>query len=179
MLGKWEEEHEGRPLAERSEPSSQNKGFLQQPQAATRGRLGTDLEITIDIILNDITRHEIPSSAVGPLINQNSKTEGLLVGCSSAGVKGLLVIPRVINTDYAGQIHIMAHTLCPPLFVPKGSRIAQIVGTSNSLNHSSAKTLRGDQSLDSTGPAVCFTTKMDQRPTMRFVLSQKNESVQI
>jgi len=101
------------------------------------------------------------------------------VGCSSAGVKGLLVIPRVINTDYAGQIHVMAHTLCPSLFVPKGSRIAQIVGTSNSLNHSSAKTLRGDQSLDSTGPAVCFTTKMDHRPTMHVIMSQRNESVQI
>jgi len=152
---------------------------LQQPQATTRGRLGIDLETTIDIILNDTTVHEIPSSVVGPLINQNSKIEGLLVGRSLAGAKGLLVIPRVINTDYAGQIHIMVHTLCPPLFVPKGSRIAQIVGTSNSLNHSSAKTLRGDQSLDSTGPAVCFTMNMDHRPTMRVVMSQKNESVQI
>ncbi|KFR08824.1 hypothetical protein N306_11068, partial [Opisthocomus hoazin] len=143
------------------------------------GRLGIDLETTIDIVLNDTTVHEIPSSVAGPLINQNSKIDGLLVGRSSAGIKGLLAIPRVINTDYAGQIHIMAHTLCPPLFVPKGSRIAQIVGTSNSLNHSSAKTLRGDQSLDSTGPAVCFTMNMDHRPTMRVVMSQKNESVQI
>jgi len=152
---------------------------LQHPQAATRGSLGIDLATTIDVILNDTTVHEIPSSTVGPLISQNSKIEGLLVGHSSAGVKGLLVIPRVINTDYVGQIHIMAHTLCPPLFVPKGSRIAQIVVTSNSLNHSSARTLRGNQSFDSTGPAVCFTTKMDHRPTMCVVWSQKNESVQI
>ena len=141
--------------------------------------MGIDLETTIDVILNDTTVHEIPSSAVGPLIYPNSKTERLLVGSSSAGVKGLLIIPRVINTDYAGRIQVMAHILCPPLFVPKGSRIAQIVVISNPLNHSSARTLRGDQSLDSMGPAVCFTTKMDQRPTMRFVLSQKNESVQI
>jgi len=179
MLGKREEERGERPRAERSESSSQNKSFLQQPQAATRGRLGIDLETTIDVTLNNTTVHEIPSSAAGPLINQNSKLEGLLVGHSSAGVKGLLVIPRVINIDYVGQIHVMAHALCPPLFVAKGSRIAQIVGTSNSLNHSSAKTLHGDQSLDSMGPAVCFTTKMDHRPTMSIIMSQRNESVQI
>jgi len=152
---------------------------LQQHQAATRGSLGIDLETTIDVILNDTTVHEIPSSAVGPLINPNSKIEGLLVGRSSAGVKGLLIIPRVINADYAGQIHVVAHTLCPPLFVPKGSRIAQIVVISNPLNHSSARILRGNQSFNSTGPAVCFTTRMDQRPTMCVVLSQKNESVQV
>jgi len=153
--------------------------FLQQHQAATRGSLGIDLDTTIDIILNNTTVHEIPSSAAGPLINPNSKIEGLLVGCSSAGVKGLLIIPRVINADYAGRIYIMAHTFCPPLFVPKGSRIAQIVVISNPLNHSSARTLRGNQSFDSTSPAVCFTTRMDHWPTMSVVLSQKNESVQI
>jgi len=152
---------------------------LQQHQATTRGSLGINLETTIDVILNDTTVHEIPSSAAGPLINPNSKIEELLVGRSSAGIKGLLIIPRVINADYAGRIRVMAHTLCPPLFVPKGSRIAQIVVISNPLNHSSARTLRGNQSFDSTSPAVCFTTRMDRWPTMRVVLSEKNESVQI
>ena len=101
------------------------------------------------------------------------------MGHSPAGIKGLLIVPRVIDADYAGQIHIMVHTLCPPLFIPKGSRIAQIVMISKSLNHSSARTPRGNQSFSSTGPAVCFTTKMDHRPTMHVVLSQKNSSVQI
>jgi len=179
VFGKWEEECRERPHAERNECSRQNKSFLQQHQAATRGSLGIDLKTTIDIILNDTTVHEIPSSAVGPLLNPNSKIEGLLVGRSSAGVKGLLIIPRVINADYAGRIHVMTHTLCPPLFVPKGSQIAQIVVISNPLNHCSARTFRENQSFDSTSPAVCFTTRTDQWPTMSVLLSQKNESVQV
>jgi len=49
--------------------------------------------------------------------------KGLLVERSSAGVKGLLIVPKVIDANYADKIHIMVHTLCPPLFVPKGSKI--------------------------------------------------------
>jgi len=179
VFGKREEECGERPRAERNESFRQDKSFLEQRPAGTRGSLGIDLETTIDIILNDTTVHEIPSSAAGPLINPNSKIEGLLMGRSSAGVKELLIIPRVINADYAGRVHITAHTLCPPLFVPKGSRIAQVVVISNPLNHSSATTFRGNQSFDSAGPAVCFTARMDQRPTLRLVLSHKNASVQI
>ncbi|KFR11212.1 hypothetical protein N306_09595, partial [Opisthocomus hoazin] len=143
------------------------------------GSLGIDLETTIDVILNDTAVHEIPSSAAGPLINLNSKIEGLLVGRSSAGVKGLLIIPRVINADYAGRVHIMAHTLCSPLFVPKGSRIAWVVVISSPFNHSSATTFHGNRSFDSPGPAICFTARMDQRPTLRVALSHKNASIQI
>jgi len=105
--------------------------------------------------------------------------KGLLVGGSSAGVKGLLVVPRVIDADYAHQIHITVHTLCPPLFVPIGSKIAQILVIGSSIDHSLAKTSHENRSLGSTDPAVCFTTKMDHRPNMRVVLSQKNASVQI
>ncbi|KFR10462.1 hypothetical protein N306_13268, partial [Opisthocomus hoazin] len=142
------------------------------------GSLGIDLATTIDIVLNDTTVHEIPSNAVGPRINSDGRMKGLLVGRSSAGVKGLLIVPKVIDVNYADQIHIMVHTLCPPLFVPKGSKIAQVLVTGSSINHSLAKTFRENPSLDSTDPAVYFTTKMDHRPNMRIVLSQKNASVQ-
>jgi len=105
--------------------------------------------------------------------------KGLLVGRSSAGVKGLLIVPKVIDANYADQIHIMVHTLCPPLFVPKGSKIAQVLVIVSSVNYSLAQTSCESRSLDSTDPAVCFTTKMDHRPNMPVVLSQKNASVQI
>jgi len=105
--------------------------------------------------------------------------KGFLVGRSSADVKGLLIVPKVIDANYTDQIHIMVHTLCPPLFVPKGSKIAQVLVIGSSVDHSLAKTSRESRSLNSTDPAVCFTTKMDHRPNMRVVLSQKNASVQI
>jgi len=73
----------------------------------------------------------------------------------------------------------MVHTLCPPLFVPKGSKIAQILVIGSSIDHSFEKTSRENRSLGSTDPTVCFTMKMDHRPNMHVVLSQKNASVQI
>jgi len=105
--------------------------------------------------------------------------KGLLVGCSSAGVKGLLIVPKVTDANYEDQIHIMVHTLCPPLFVQKGNKRAQVLVMGSSIDHSLAKTSRENRSLDSTDPVVCFTMKMDHRPDMRVVLSQKNASVQI
>jgi len=179
MFGKREEERGQRLRVETNESSGQSKSFSQQPQAATRGSLEIDLETTIDVVLNDTTVHEIPSNAVEPRINSNSRMKGLLVGRSSAGVKGLLIVPRVIDANYADQIHIMVHTLCPPLFVPKGSKTAQVLVIGSSIDHSLTKTSRENRSLDSTDPAVCFTTKMDHRPNVRVVLSQKNASVQI
>ena len=83
------------------------------------------------------------------------------MGRSSAGVKGLLIVPRVIDANYADQIHIMVHTLCPPLFVPKGSKTAQVLVIGSSIDHSLPKTSCENRSLNSTDPAVCFTTKMD------------------
>ena len=140
MFGKQEEEHGQRPRVETNESSGQSKSFSQQPQAATRGSLGIDLETTIDVVLNDTTIHEIPINAIGPRINSNGRMKELLVGRSSAGVKGLLIVPRVIDADYADQIHIMVHTLCPPLFVPKGSKIERILVIGSSIDHSLAKT---------------------------------------
>jgi len=141
---------------ETNESSRQSKSFSQQPQTAARGSLGIDLETTIDVVLNDTTVYEIPSNAVEPRINSNGRMKGLLVGRSSAGVKGLLIFPRVIDADYVDQIHIMVHTLCPPLFVPKGSKIAQVLVIGSSIDHSLEKTSRENRSLDSTDPAVCL-----------------------
>ena len=86
--------------------------------------MGIAPETTVDVTLGDTAAHEIPGSAAGPWINQNGKIRALLVGHSSADIKGLLIIPGVIDADDAGRIHVTVHTLCPPPFVPKSSGIA-------------------------------------------------------
>ncbi|KFV51024.1 hypothetical protein N328_12924, partial [Gavia stellata] len=141
------------------------------------GSLGVDLETTIDVTLTDTEVCKIPSNANGPLTIRGSRIGGLLLGRSSAGIKGLIVIPGVIDADFTGQIHIMAYTLSPPLFVPKGSRIGQILAfESPILTQSVSQTQRGDSGFGSTGPAVCFTTKLSQRP-VEHVVFQQGESV--
>ncbi|NXA30417.1 POK9 protein, partial [Ibidorhyncha struthersii] len=140
-----------------------------------RGSLGFDP--VVDTTLTDSTIHKIPSDAVGPLIHPDSSVGGLLVGQSSTGVKGLIVLPRVIDADYTGRVYIMAYPVSPPLFVPKGSRIAQIIAIDNLFCDLPESTVyRRDQGFRSTGPAVCFTTTMSHRPMVTVVMPQGNSS---
>ncbi|NXX54367.1 POK9 protein, partial [Scopus umbretta] len=145
-----------------------------------RGSLGVDVETTVDITLIDSNVQKIPSSAEGPLYHQNSAIGGLLVGRSSAGIKGLIVLPGVIDADYMGRIYIMAYTVCPPVFIPKGSKIAQKVALTSPMRNLPRSTVhRGDHGFGSTGPAVCFTTQLNRRPTMDLVVSQHGVSCRI
>ncbi|NXE73161.1 POK9 protein, partial [Cochlearius cochlearius] len=145
-----------------------------------RGSMGVDVETTVDVTLIDSTVQKIPSNTVGPLYHQASLIGGLLLGRSSAGVKGLVVLPGVIDADYTGRVYILAYTICPPLFIPTGSRIAQIVAIDNPLRYPPDSNIyRGNRGFGSTGPAVCFTTKMDQRLMTSVVISQHGITKQI
>lgn len=119
---------------------------------------------------------------MGPLWDVHSSIGGLLVGRSSAGLKGLIVIPGIIDADFTGQICIMAYTLHPPMTVPQGSRIAQIVILSNA--HPELKTehenepnrpIRGDRGFGSTGAAVCFTMTLGERPVQSVTLQHNGQ----
>ncbi|NXR04287.1 POK9 protein, partial [Sagittarius serpentarius] len=137
------------------------------------GSLGLDVETTVDVTLGDTTVQKIPSNAFGPLYHCNSQIGGLLLGRPSAGVKGLIILPGVIDADYTGQFYIMAYTICPPLFIPQGSRIAQILAFASPMMVTShSQTPRGNQGFGSTGAAVCFTTKMENRPMITVKISQ-------
>uniref|UniRef100_A0A8C3KCZ0 dUTPase-like domain-containing protein n=1 Tax=Calidris pygmaea TaxID=425635 RepID=A0A8C3KCZ0_9CHAR len=125
-----------RPRAETNKPSKRDKGFLQQHQPATQGSMGVDVKTTVDITLIDSNVQKIPSNAVGPLFHQTR----------------LIVLPGVIDADYTGRIHIMVYTVCPPLFIPKGSRIAQIIAIDNPLGYPpESDVYRGDCGFGSTG----------------------------
>ncbi|KFQ36251.1 hypothetical protein N332_00646, partial [Mesitornis unicolor] len=144
------------------------------------GSLGFDLETAVDVILIDTKIQKIPSTAVGPLYNKDSGIGGLLVGLSSARIKGLLILPGVIDADYTGCIYIMAHTVSPPMHIPKGSRIAQIIPLQNPLRPlTQTAEYRGDQGFGSSGAAVCFSVKMEQQSMMRITMSKQGKAQSI
>ncbi|NXF56372.1 POK9 protein, partial [Oceanites oceanicus] len=154
--------------------------FLQRGSGVIAGSLGVDLETAVDVTLTSTEVQKIPSDAYGPLVTGSETVGGLLMGRSSAGIKGLIVIPGVIGADYTGQICIMAYTMCPPLFVPKGSGIAQILAFKNPLGRSGrSMNFRGDKGFGSTGPAVCFTMRLNQRPMEKICMTQGQHSVQL
>lgn len=142
--------------------------------------MGVDLETAIDATLIDTEVCKIPSNANGPLLSKGNKIGGLLLGRSSAGIKGLIVVPGVIDADYEGKIYIMAYTVSPPLFVPKGSRIAQILAFENPITCPQRNEVhRGGGNFGSTGPAVCFTTELTQRPMECITLRQEGLSIKV
>ncbi|NWU22448.1 POK9 protein, partial [Dyaphorophyia castanea] len=141
---------------------------------------------SIDITLTDTTVQRIPTTAKGPVVHTKSLIGALLIGRSSATVQGLIVLPRIIDADFTGQIQIMAYTLHPPLFIPKGSRVAQLVALINNQplgvgpSYACPKLpTRGDGSFGSTGPAVLFTQSLTDRPTQKVVLSRGQQRITI
>ena len=138
------------------------------------------METTIDVTLVDSNVQRIPSNVIGPLVHQDSNVGGLLLGRSSAGIRGLIVLPGVIDADYTGRMYIMVYTVCPPLFIPGGSKIAQIVAVCNPLGHFPQSNVhRGSHGFGSTGCAVCFAAKLNQRPTIKITITQQGISQKI
>ncbi|NXS60696.1 POK9 protein, partial [Brachypteracias leptosomus] len=146
-----------------------------------RGSLRVEVATAIDIMLTDRAVARIPSSARGPLAIEGDKVGGLLVGRSSSGIRGIIVILGVIDADFTGQIMIMAYTICPPLFIPKGSCIAQIIAIENEQPARQVESLpeRGNKGFGSTGPTVCFTTTMNNRPELKLKISMGSQSIVI
>lgn len=88
----------------------------------------------------------------------------LLIGRSSTSKAGLFVLPGVIDTDYTGEIKIMAWTPTPPCTIPAGERIAQLILLPNVQREKGDPILgqqRGSAGFGSTGlPRIFWTQKI-------------------
>ncbi|NWR95299.1 POK9 protein, partial [Furnarius figulus] len=88
------------------------------------GSAGVDLAGSETVVFADSSVKLIPTEVFGPLGEGKS---ALLLGRSSTTLQGLFVLPGVIDSDYTGQIQIMAWTPRPPCMVVAKSRIAQLI----------------------------------------------------
>ncbi|NWZ12070.1 POK9 protein, partial [Agelaius phoeniceus] len=147
-----------------------------------QGSLGIDLATAADITLIDDNPLQIPTLINGPLHKSQYQIGALLMGQSSSGLKGIIVIPGLIDADFTGEIQIVAYNMRPPLHVPKGSKIAQLVPLQN-LTSQVCKTplkevsVRGDTSFDSTGEIVCLTLDMHNRPEQQVTMTNGSETI--
>ncbi|KFQ30985.1 hypothetical protein N331_06201, partial [Merops nubicus] len=134
------------------------------------------LETAIEVTLTDCKVMLIPTTAKGPLYHENSRIGGLLLGRSSSGIQGLIIVPGVTDVDYTGIIQIMAYTLCPLMTIPQGSKIAQIIALEQQIvskkeHWEGEEKPRGADGFGSTGHAVLFTQTLIDRPRQRIILS--------
>ncbi|OWK53814.1 Endogenous retrovirus group K member 8 Pol protein [Lonchura striata] len=92
--------------------------------------------------------HKVPLDAFGPL---GEGMSAFLMGRSSATLQGIIVHLGLIDADFTGQICAMISTPTPPVTIPKGTRLAQLVPFKSSVRRTADRS-RGDGSFGSTGP---------------------------
>ncbi|NXB46919.1 POK9 protein, partial [Leucopsar rothschildi] len=135
------------------------------------GSLGLDLAVTVDVTLIDNRPQKVPTGVKGPLII-GGQAHGALLGWSSSSMKGLFVLPGHIDVDYNGEICIMAQTHFPPMYIPKGRRIAQLVPMQQlTVAMTPAnKEEQGVKGFGSMGGLALLTPSMENHPVVNVVI---------
>ena len=83
-------------------------------QSATSESAAADLPLADNVLLSPGGGiYKLKANVFGPL---PKGTFGLILGHSSATLRGLTIIPRVIDSDYVGEILIMVSTSSLPRF---------------------------------------------------------------
>ncbi|KFV02606.1 hypothetical protein N340_00514, partial [Tauraco erythrolophus] len=103
----------------------------------------------------------------------------LLIGRSSTGLRGLIVLPGLIDADYTGNIQIVAYAMQPPMIIPKGSKIAQLIPLENLVKDmtQSITRLRGGQGFGSTGGLALLSLRMNKRPVVNATIDNGLEVI--
>ncbi|KFV02799.1 hypothetical protein N339_00027, partial [Pterocles gutturalis] len=138
------------------------------------GSAGVDVTTVRDATLWDTHIHRIPLNVKGPIGNGCS---ALLLGRSSTTMAGLLILPGVIDADCEGQIQAMAwRTPSPPLSIPKGTRIAQLISF-KAIVPKAMDNIRGSSGFGSAGaPAIFWSTNITQHRTTLTVTLFNNSN---
>ena len=128
--------------------------------------------MAIDITLLDTRPQKVATGVQGPVMINDQPHGALLLGRSSSGLKGLFILPGLIDSDYKGEIFIIVQTNFPPIYIPKGSRIAQLIPLQQLTHHMSTMFDhdRGTSGLGSTGGLALLTMPMNQWPLAHIIL---------
>ncbi|RMB89089.1 hypothetical protein DUI87_34547 [Hirundo rustica rustica] len=170
-FGKRDVERKGETRADTNISASvpTNGDLLSRLAASTRGSAGVDVCTAESVVIDSDKIHKVPLGAFGPLGDGMS---AFLMGRSSATIQGIMVHLGLIDADFSGQIHAMVSRPTPPLTIPKGTRIAQLVPFKSSVSRTEDRS-RGDSGFGSTGPPqVHWTAVLTKgRPEMLCTVS--------
>ncbi|RMC01641.1 hypothetical protein DUI87_21654 [Hirundo rustica rustica] len=125
-----------------------NGDLLSRLAASTHGSAGVDVCTAESVMIDSDKIHKVPLDAFGPFGDGMS---AFLMGRSSATIQGIIVHLGLIDAGFSGQSHAMVSTPTPPLTIPKGTRIAQLVPFKSSVSRTKDQS-RGDGGFGSTGP---------------------------
>lgn len=115
----------------------------------------------------------IPSDFRGPL---PSGSVGLVLGRSSSTLRGLVIYPGVIDSDFTGTVQILASAHRGVVSICPGDRIAQLLVLPSLHSHfPSAPCPRGEGSFGSSGGVGAYVTlELGERPTLTLQVQGKS-----
>lgn len=156
----------------RSPEGSTNKKFICDLWRATPGSAGLDLcSTTYTVLTPDMGVQTLPTGIYGPL---PPNMVGLLLGRSSITVKGLTVMPGVIDEDYEGKIKIMIYSPTKISVIQTNQRIAQLILLPKIATKNKVKAKeRGSRGFGSSD-AYWIQAIGPGRPELRFLYRAKN-----
>lgn len=184
----------GKRQAERESPRNDNSSDLGKQcvadsdrsgsavlSPATPGSLGLDLATAVDVTLIDTRPQKVASEIKAPILINGQPVGALLIGRSSTGLAGLLILPGLIDKDYTGVIQIVMHTWHPPVHVPAHSRVAQLIPLPHLTAAVSPRSpdSRGDKSFGSTGGLALLTMPLHTRPVVPIALTHQQRTITI
>ena len=141
---------------------------------ATPGSRGLNLSSTTSTILTpDSTTIKIPTGVKGQL---PTGLVGIILGRSSLPMQGLTVIPRVIDSDYTGEIQIMISLSTKTFQMHQGERIAQLLllPYHTAIGHTATQNERQDKGFGSSDMVFWITEITQKCPTKTILVSGKS-----
>lgn len=138
-----------------------------------------DLAASVDVDILSTHLHKVPTGLFGPIFINDQPIGGLIIGRSSATALGLYVEPGVIDSDCKSELIIMVHTPYPPVKVPKGQRLAQLIPLPQMTKGLMSLTQepRNEGSFGSTGGLTLLTIDLNTRPKKSCRLTYQGRSI--
>ena len=137
---------------------------------ATAGSAGLDLSSsTYTVLTPEMGMQALPTGIFGPL---PKNTIGLLLERSRTTMKGLLVAPGVIDSDYMGEIKIMAHSPQGITIIQSGQSVAQLILLPTIPVGKAIKQERGSRGFRSSD-AYWIQAIDKQRPELLLYIQEK------
>lgn len=117
----------------------------------------------------------IDTDMQGPL---EKNTAGLIIGRSSSTLRGLIVLPGVIDPDYEGVIKVMCYSPFGVISISPGDRVAQLLILQSGHEKYPAQSHdRGASGFGSTGiDLACLSMELDDRPMLQIEVEGKHFS---
>lgn len=146
---------------------------LGMAKRATKGSAGLDLSSTTRLVLTPRQGVQVVETDFhGPLPKE---TVGIILGHGTAALKGLIVHPGVVDSDYTGVVKIMVSSPTGITAISPGDKIAQLLLLPSLHSQFPCKNKdRGNKAFGSSGdPGIYLALNLDQRPVVSLTVEGK------